>query len=247
MMVFDPANELDLWTGTAWIDMPDNFAGTTIRWRPKLNGTQFYFLIPEVTTLNWKYFNNNSASQNGTTINISRACIEQDTDGDGKPNNLDLDSDADGCSDAIEAGSSITATSTTAYPSGADANTNGLLTTYESSTVGLEGFNNYTSTYDPNALSFNVALCRDFDLDGIVDIDDIDDDNDGILDVVESPSCFFLNTDWNSKAKSDFVTVTTEVTLLSPNNKIEGLSDGATAAAVTFATSSAQLNKELFK
>jgi hypothetical protein len=197
MMVFDPANELELWNGTAWVAMPANYAGTTIRWRPKVNGTKFYFLIPDVTTFNWTYFNNTASTANGTTINISRACIEQDTDGDGKPNNLDLDSDGDGCADAIEAGSSTTATSTSVYPTGADANNNGLLTTYENSTVGLEGFTNYTSTYDPNALSFNVALCRDFDLDGIVDTDDIDDDNDGILDVVESPSCFFKNNDWN--------------------------------------------------
>ena len=40
-------------------------------------------------------------------------------------NSLDLDSDGDGCSDAIEGGSSSTATSTTAYPSGTDTNTNG--------------------------------------------------------------------------------------------------------------------------
>jgi hypothetical protein len=246
MMVFDPANELDLWTGTAWIDMPDNFAGTTIRWKPKTtNVSKFYFLIPEVTNFNWKYFNNTGGSANGTTINISRACIEQDTDDDGIPNNLDLDSDGDGCADAIESGSSTTATSTTVYPTGQDANTNGLLTNYESST--LEGFNNYTSTYDPDALSVNVALCRDFDLDGIIDIDDIDDDNDGILDVVESPACFFKNSDWNTKDKRDYVTVTSAIPMVT-NTNLAGLSDGiAATAAVTFVTSSAQLNKELFK
>ncbi len=244
MMVYDPANELDLWNGTAWIDMPDNFAGTTIRWRPKVNGTKFYFLIPDVTLFNWKFFNNHATFTNGTTINISRACIEQDTDGDGKVNNLDLDSDGDGCSDATEAGSSTTATSTTVYPTGADANTNGLLNTYENAT--LATFPNYTSTYDPDALSTNLAFCRDFDNDGILDINDVDDDNDGTLDVVESPACFFIKTDWNSKAKSDFVTVTSDIALLT-NTNLAGLSDGLTANAVSFATAAAQLNKEIFK
>ena len=250
MMVYDPANELDLWTGTAWIDMPDNFAGTTIRWRPKVNGTNFYFLIPDVTNFSWKYFNNNAVNQNGTTINISRACIEQDTDGDGKPNNLDLDSDADGCADATEAGSSTTATSTTVYPTGADANANGLLTTYENPTVGLEGFNNYTSTYNSNALSLNLALCRDFDNDGILDINDIDDDNDGVLDVVESPSCFFIKNNWNTNNKTLYTYNSSDLATLVPNTALFALTDGnGTAAAVQFntATAQSQLNKELFK
>jgi hypothetical protein len=38
------------------------------------------------------------------------ACIVEDTDGDGIANNLDLDSDGDGCSDAIEGGGSFTPT-----------------------------------------------------------------------------------------------------------------------------------------
>jgi hypothetical protein len=168
-----------------------------------------------------------------------------DLDNDGKLNHLDLDSDGDGCADAIEAGSSTTATSTSVFPIGADDNNNGLLDNYESTT--LTGFTNYTSTYDPNALSIHISFCRDSDNDGIFDIDDLDDDNDGILDVVESPSCFFLNTDWNQKAKSGFVSVSTELNLLSSNNKIEGLSDGLNTATFAYATSSAQLNKELLK
>lgn len=230
--VFDPAAELELWSGTAWGPMPANYSGTTIRWRPKANGTKFYFLIENVTLLSWKFFNNNATSANGTTINISRACIEQDTDGDNIPNHLDLDSDGDLCADAIEAGSSVIATSTTVYPTGTDTNTNGLLPNYEST---LEGFINYYSTYDPNALSTNVAFCRDFDGDGLLDINDIDDDNDGTLDVVESPSCFYTKAALLSGARPD-IEISTSLAMSATVKFPEKLVDGASAAtgAVNF-------------
>jgi hypothetical protein len=114
----------------------------------------------------------------------SSSCIDLDTDGDGTPNRLDLDSDGDGCADAVEAGSSTTATSTSAYPTGTDTNTNGLLNNYEGTTAGTI---NYTSTYTDFALINAVNACTDTDADGITDVIDIDDDNDGVLDTVESP------------------------------------------------------------
>jgi hypothetical protein len=106
-----------------------------------------------------------------------------DIDNDGILNHLDLDSDGDGCSDAIEASSSTTATSTTVYSTGTDTNTNGLLNNYESATTA--GTVNYTSTYANYALSNAVNACLDTDADGIKDVLDIDDDNDGVLDNVE--------------------------------------------------------------
>jgi hypothetical protein len=113
-----------------------------------------------------------------------------DFDGDGIPNDQDLDSDGDGCADAIEAGSSTTATSTTVYPTGTDDNSNGLLNNYEGTTAGTV---NYFSNYKTNALSASLNACTDTDTDGVTDLIDIDDDNDGILDAVESPTCFYTN------------------------------------------------------
>jgi len=121
-------------------------------------------------------------------------CTDLDTDADGIPNRLDLDSDGDGCSDAIEAGSSTTATSTSAFPTGTDTNSNGLLNNYETGTTGTV---NYTSTYSIYALVRTVNACTDTDSDGVKDLVDLDDDNDGVLDSIEngpfgcvqSPAC----------------------------------------------------------
>ena len=109
-------------------------------------------------------------------------CTNIDTDNDGTPNHLDLDSDGDGCTDAIEAGSSTTATSTSAFPTGTDSNSNGLLNGYESGTPGTV---NYTSTYASYALTNTINACTDTDKDGVRDVVDLDDDNEGVLDAVE--------------------------------------------------------------
>ena len=113
-----------------------------------------------------------------------RICL-LDLDGDGIPNHLDLDADGDGCADAIEAGSSTTATSTTVYQTtGTDTNRNGLFDTYEGGTAGTI---NYTSTYANFAMVNSINACTDTDGDGVRDVLDLDDDNDGVLDSVECP------------------------------------------------------------
>jgi gliding motility-associated-like protein len=128
---------------------------------------------------------------------IAKEVATCDTDGDGIINSLDLDSDGDGCADAIEAGSSTTATSTTVFATTSgttDTNSNGLLDVYE---VGTTGTVNYTSTYSIYALVRTLNACTDTDGDGIKDVVDLDDDNDGVLDSIEngpfgcvqSPAC----------------------------------------------------------
>jgi hypothetical protein len=114
-----------------------------------------------------------------------------DTDGDGVPNRLDLDSDGDGCADAIESGSSTTATSLTTYPTGTDTNRNGLQDNYESGTTGTI---RYSSTYS-FAILKNIQNCGDYDGDGILDSIDIDDDNDGVLDTAELSGGIDIDTD----------------------------------------------------
>ena len=122
-----------------------------------------------------------------------------DTDNDGTPNHLDTDSDGDGCLDTIEAGTTNNGATT-------DANCNGLLDQYED---GVTNNINYTSTYNPYALNNTVNSCVDTDSDGVNDVFDIDDDNDGVLDTEEG--CQILAYDlttltWDTAAA---MTVTT--------------------------------------
>jgi hypothetical protein len=121
------------------------------------------------------------------TANYPLSC-DLDTDGDGTPNGLDLDSDGDGCSDALEAGATTNTTADYVFTGAVGAN--GLVDALETSVD--SGTINYTSTYNPYAVSDFLAACVDTDSDGVNDLLDIDDDNDGILDATESPSCYYL-------------------------------------------------------
>jgi hypothetical protein len=102
-----------------------------------------------------------------------------DTDNDGLMNHLDVDSDGDGCYDAVEAGVlSSTNNGIVSGDYGRNGFANGLETISESGVYK----NTYSYAYAVNA-SFNA--CLDTDGDGVTDLNDIDDDNDGILDRIE--------------------------------------------------------------
>ncbi|KMQ61639.1 hypothetical protein ACM46_16760 [Chryseobacterium angstadtii] len=143
----------------------------------------------------------------GTGNGFSVCNMSTDTDGDGVPNYLDLDSDGDGCPDLKEAGVSpltdlFTPSATNnvggSYgianpagsqlnPSAADTNNDGL---NDSVDPDLNGVTNYTSTYNAYAINSSINACTDSDGDGITNVNDIDDDNDGVPDKVECPGIF---------------------------------------------------------
>jgi hypothetical protein len=106
-------------------------------------------------------------------------------------------------------------------------------------------------SYANNVDSKTFTPCLDFDGDAVPDFADIDDDNDGVLDAMESSTCFFSALEWNSANKSTYVRVTSEMSLLAPNTNLATLTDGigGVTAAMQFVTSPAQnqLNKELLK
>uniref|UniRef100_UPI0029310868 Ig-like domain-containing protein n=1 Tax=Pedobacter gandavensis TaxID=2679963 RepID=UPI0029310868 len=145
----------------------------------------------------YRYFGITGTSGGGWATEFffrEKNCTELDTDGDGIPNRLDLDSDGDGCSDSYEAGATTDLSPNFAFTSAVGAN--GLADVKE---TGVDsGTINYISTYTQYAIASNLALCADSDGDGISDIIDIDDDNDGILDAVESPACFYTGTEANT-------------------------------------------------
>ncbi|MFS4491367.1 CshA/CshB family fibrillar adhesin-related protein [Maribacter sp. 2308TA10-17] len=101
---------------------------------------------------------------------------EDDPDTDDIPNFLDVDSDGDGCYDAVEAGGMFTPSNLDADNSLGDVvDANGIPT--------VAGTGQATSTAVTDAS--NTSACNDNDNDGVPDIIDLDDDNDGIPDVVE--------------------------------------------------------------
>ncbi|WP_171032349.1 DUF11 domain-containing protein [Polaribacter aestuariivivens] len=124
-------------------------------------------------------------------------CADLDTDLDGIPNNLDLDSDGDGCFDAEEGAVNLT---------GTDIDAQGRLT----ASVGTTGIptsvdqTNGQATGDSNNANVTACSCPfpsgvDSDNDGIDNLCDLDDDNDGILDTDEgcqiiTGSTFTLNS-----------------------------------------------------
>ncbi|MHA7102324.1 RHS repeat domain-containing protein [Roseivirga pacifica] len=121
---------------------------------------------------------------------VIEQCAGVDTDGDSTPNHLDLDSDNDGCSDAFEAGATTDTTTDYQFAATPDVNGNGLNDNVENGTTGNT---NYTSTYAHYALNEDIKACLDSDGDNVPDLIDLDDDNDGVLDLTECNEAHILD------------------------------------------------------
>ena len=127
--------------------------------------------------------------------------IIPDTDGDGIPNYLDLDSDGDGITDNVEG---IDAANPTT-PTGNDADGDGI-----------------DDAYDIDAGAIVVGL-EDYDSDSYPNYLDIDSDNDGIIDNIEFQSTTGYvapdaDTDGNGLADNYETGAGTGVPSITPNN-----------------------------
>ncbi|MFZ4107189.1 beta strand repeat-containing protein, partial [Flavobacterium sp.] len=198
--IFVASNKVKLqgWTGSTWVDLsvavtPPAVVSGVITFTNTIN--------PTVTYPKYRLFGDATSTGNINTNVISeitltptayqasknpKATCTVDTDGDGITNDKDLDSDGDGCSDAKEA--SATSSSTANYAFAGPYGANGLADSLETATE--SGVINYISSYQ-YAMSSTLNGCTDTDGDGIGDLVDIDDDNDGTLDAVEAPSCYY--------------------------------------------------------
>ena len=176
--------------------------------------------------------------------NLTVTCGSNDTDGDGIANEFDLDSDGDGCPDAVEASvsgtllpGSVVNTGGTSTMSNAIAQgiygTNGLANSLETNDSGSATIT-YNNTYNLYALNIDVNLCADNDGDGKINFTDWDDDNDGILDAVESPACFYTEAEAHTivSITSDMITNTSlaPATKIQPGTNLPLLYDGNTTA-----------------
>ncbi|BDS15612.1 DUF4347 domain-containing protein [Aureispira anguillae] len=215
------------------------FSGVT-----ESDSTEILFLLGHTHDLN------NDLYMDNVELSILSYNCTTDTDNDGIPDRLDLDSDGDGCSDGVEAGNTLAVNNdVTNYNTGTDANTNGLLDTFEDGTTGNI---NYNSTYLQYALSDFLNACTDTDNDGINDLIDLDDDNDGIRDALEVPNCFYQYTDFETGNRSDLVSVSTSLnmnaTYTHPEETIDG-DNGLAAAnyAVQFLNSQSAINQTVYQ
>lgn len=166
--VLNPSNQLLIDTNYDGIfeSGVTEYSSFEIRFRvnssiPLAAGTgTFSFRSHLTTSFSFTQKNLSDTSINKATFSIFATCVPKDNDLDGIPDQLDLDSDNDGILDNIEF------MSQNYIPiSNTDVNQNGWDDAYEV-----------------------IIIASDADLDGVSDYYDLDSDNDGIYDLVESGS-----------------------------------------------------------
>ncbi len=118
-----------------------------------------------------------------------------DKDGDGIPDFMDIDSDNDGIYDIVEAGQGAI-----------DTNQDGIFSAADSNTYQDNDMDGIADTFDTDQ-SGTQLIPIDTDGDQIYDCYDIDSDNDGIVDIIESQSAATYNslshTDENTDGMDD--------------------------------------------
>ncbi|WP_300978615.1 discoidin domain-containing protein, partial [Flavobacterium sp.] len=202
---------------TTWIDVTgtltyNNVATSISGGLSSINSNIASFPTNTTAYKYYRVFGITGAAGNGWATEVyfkEGLCSVVDSDGDGVLNRLDLDSDGDGCPDAVEAGVTAVATSgvaaanqltatTIPSPYGANGLADGLETAVDN------GVYKGTYTYS-NAKSSTLDLCKDSDGDGVIDSIDLDDDNDGVLDTNEY-NCSSKNTEKTGITVSSTVT-----------------------------------------
>ncbi len=185
----------------------------------------------------------NTESLNLWVRAASATCTALDTDSDGTPDYLDLDSDGDGCYDKVEAGvtgytTSGAATDSLAATTAGEVGANGLdndIENNDTQTATTSGSytiiqtNSGTNDFQDVAVQAPECPCttQDNDGDGVCDLVDLDDDNDGILDVDEYAMCSNFAFTFSTPTKLTGSGSTTSVAVGDVYLYSDGISDGS--------------------
>lgn len=192
--VLNPSGQLDIDTNYDGIFEPNvtEFSSFEIRFRlnssislPAGSG-DFKFLSYLTNTISFTHKNLSEDDSNKSTLKFFAVCVPKDSDGDGIPDQLDIDSDNDGILDLIEA-----QINTAKIYSGIDSNNNGLDNNFEPGFTPIDTDNDGVPNYldldsDNDGILDFVETGNDFDLDGIKNYRDWDSDGDNCSDVIEA-------------------------------------------------------------
>jgi len=164
-----------------------------------------------------------------------------DADGDGIPNSQDLDSDGDGCTDAIEGGANFTNANLVAATGSISTQTpNQNLGNTVGNTTTTLGVPTIAGTGQSVGQSQNAVIndCIDSDGDGIPNWQDLDNDNDGILDTVECPPTnVFANYTAATISNSTPTSTVSNITFGSVTGTLSRVFNGTTGGAIAVITS----------
>lgn len=156
------------------------------------NTGKFSFQSYQTKSLTFSHKNLSDVSNNKAAFKIKIKCISRDSDADSTPDYLDLDSDNDGIADIIES-----QPNTAVSVSIIDLNKDGLYDVFGTGTIPQDTDNDTIPNIlilpdyldldsDNDGIKDEIETDEDQDADGIRNYRDIDRENDGCNDVIEA-------------------------------------------------------------
>ena len=192
--VLNPTNQLVIDTNYDGIyeSGVTEYSSFEIRFRlnsttPLATGTgTFSFQSHLTNSLTFVHKNLSDATNNKASFTIKALCIPRDSDADSIPDFLDQDSDNDGISDLIESQPNTLVANSTA-----DVNKDGLYDVFGTGTIPQDTDSDTISDYidldsDNDGIKDIIETEADQDIDGIRNYRDIDRENDNCNDVIEA-------------------------------------------------------------
>lgn len=181
---------------------------------PAGTGT-FKFLTYLTNSIIFTHKNLSDTNTNKSTLKFFAVCVPKDSDGDGTTDDIDTDSDNDGIPDTIESQKNDLV-----IISNSDTNNNGLDTNFEPGSTPIDTDGDLIQDYldldsDNDGILDSVETGIDTDADGIRNFRDLDSDNDLCNDVIEAG---FTDGDGDGLLGNNLLTVNTKGIVISGTN-----------------------------